>query len=152
MEKGSHMTEEQKKRVRAGIKNPSRHWLGKHRAQTTLEAMRPTMFKKNGEPWNKGTGTKGHGAEHFRRMRQAVLDLLGGKCAGCGIDDPRILQVDHLNGDGHHERKHFSPSVRQKMVLESFSRGEKRYQLLCANCNWIKRVENHETKKLKQNG
>ena len=29
-------------------------WKGKHRDENTLEAMKPTMFKKGQKPWNKG--------------------------------------------------------------------------------------------------
>lgn len=29
-------------------------------------------------------------------------------------------------------------------LIESFLKQENKYQLLCANCNWIKREENNE--------
>jgi len=73
---------------------------------------------------------------------------LGGKCAKCGFDDYRALQIDHINGDGYKERK--SKGVGQKYIgncntVKKVCKGElKNYQLLCANCNWIKRYENNE--------
>ena len=75
----------------------------------------------------------------------------GGQCAQCGYSDPRALQFDHVNGNGHYERKYdysaATPSRASteniaRRVLDRIRRGE--LQLLCANCNWIKRVERNE--------
>lgn len=72
------------------------------------------------------------------RHRAAVLELLGGECARCGITDARILAVDHRNGNGAAERRRGLVQVRfYKHILQDPSP----YQLLCHNCNWIKRIE-----------
>lgn len=83
------------------------------------------------------------------KLRNITLEALGGKCVRCGFNDPRALQIDHINGGGSKERKKIKPSASgfNKIVLKSFLAGENKYQLLCANCNWIKRVENKEHKK-----
>ena len=72
---------------------------------------------------------------------------MGGKCVRCGFSDPRALQIDHINGGGSKERKErgFNGNF-HRHVLKSFINKENKYQLLCANCNWIKRVENNESK------
>lgn len=76
-----------------------------------------------------------------RALRLRVLMLFGGKCQYCGFSDPRALQVDHKNGGGNQERKILKgTSSRYKQVLADPTR----YQLLCANCNWIKREEEQE--------
>ena len=76
-----------------------------------------------------------------RRQRQRVIAALGGKCAKCGFSDWRALQIDHINGGGSRERRHIgAPRIFSKIL-----RGETEgYQLLCANCNWIKRYEEKE--------
>jgi hypothetical protein len=77
-------------------------------------------------------------------IRKALAyDILGNKCARCGFDDIRALQIDHINGNGKAERKLYKggQTVLYRMVIES--NGEN-YQLLCANCNWIKRVSEDE--------
>lgn len=73
-----------------------------------------------------------------------VYDLLGSKCAQCGFDDIRALQVDHVNGNGGEERKIYKggQTVLYRMILDAWGEG---YQLLCANCNWIKRVSSGES-------
>jgi len=39
------------------------------------------------------------------RAKVNALTVLGGKCVVCGEDDPRLLTVNHINGDGHKERQ-----------------------------------------------
>ena len=77
------------------------------------------------------------------RLRLATIEKLGGKCIKCGFSDARALQVDHINGGGNQERvsgKLNSVNALYRDVCSS----EGKYQLLCANCNVIKRVENKE--------
>ena len=89
----------------------------------------------------------GYQREYKRRQRNAILEALGGKCSKCGFQDKRALQIDHINGDGARERKigEYKGGF-EKHVLQSFLRGDNVYQLLCANCNWIKRFEKNETR------
>ena len=94
-----------------------------------------------------------HTKEHIRCMRirereyrKNVLHLLGDKCKRCGITDVRVLQIDHINGDGYKERIENNWSGRTvhsyyRHILDVKGEG---YQLLCANCNWIKRDEQRE--------
>ena len=75
---------------------------------------------------------------------------MGSCCAKCGFNDHRALQIDHINGDGKEERIKYGGRSRNKWyeaVVESLRNCENRYQLLCANCNWIKRAENCESSK-----
>lgn len=83
--------------------------------------------------------------------RAAALEALGGKCVRCGFSDARALQFDHVNGDGFRDykkvngrrvRRHRSLGTVYKQIAENAEPG--RYQLLCANCNWIKRDEEGE--------
>jgi hypothetical protein len=74
------------------------------------------------------------------KLRTEALDVLGGKCVRCGFDDRRALQIDHVNGGGTAERKLLYPNALLRKVIANPSK----YQILCANCNWIKRSENKE--------
>ena len=88
------------------------------------------------------------GQKVFRdKVRAALLAALGNKCLHCGISDTRVLQIDHVNGGGRAERRRCSYPMLWKKMLDSVLAGEERYQLLCANCNWIKRVEKNEVPK-----
>lgn len=94
-----------------------------------------------------------------QKIRRKILRILGDKCVRCGFSDWRALQVDHVNGDGNKERsgKQFDREYRGyrshnnysllNAIQESLRNGENKYQLLCANCNWIKKYENNEVGK-----
>ena len=79
------------------------------------------------------------------KSRMEIFILLGEKCVLCGFSDKRALQIDHINGDGFSDKNRCrnSSSFRRR-VCDSIKKGENRYQILCANCNWIKRHENNE--------
>ena len=86
--------------------------------------------------------------DYVRRKRLEAIQLLGEKCSNpfClipgGCKDFRCLQIDHIHGHGNHDNR--KSSVYYNRVIESVKKGERKYQLLCANCNWIKRFENKE--------
>lgn len=78
--------------------------------------------------------------------RLRLIKVLGGCCVRCGFTDWRALQVDHVNNDGYEcikqgTKTHNSYAL-LKQVQEDLRLGTNKYQLLCANCNWIKRYEN----------
>ena len=77
----------------------------------------------------------------YKERREAVLDKLGRVCVRCGFSDIRALQVDHVDGGGVKHHIINRGSSFHKQVLEDTSGA---YQILCANCNWIKRSENKE--------
>ena len=75
------------------------------------------------------------------QLRRAALDALGGSCAYCGFDDMRALQIDHILGDGAQRRKTITSKRMYRNILAGHAKG---LQVLCANCNTIKRIENQE--------
>jgi len=75
------------------------------------------------------------------KIRQFVIDHLGGKCVKCGFSDTRALQIDHVSGGGKQELSTLKGGKYYKQVIKDQTG---KYQLLCANCNWIKRIENGE--------
>lgn len=77
----------------------------------------------------------------YRRSRLIVMAHLGGKCVSCGFADYRALQFDHVKEKG---LTHLRSQTWRKYHQEILDDTEGRFQLLCANCNWIKRYENEE--------
>jgi hypothetical protein len=89
--------------------------------------------------------------EKYLLVKEEIIRLLGGKCTNPynlfphpdWCNDKACLQIDHVNGDGYKERKLYPYKV-IRVILEKIQSGSKDYQLLCANCNWIKREKNKE--------
>ena len=74
-----------------------------------------------------------------RRNRADLIAALGGACERCGFDDPRALQVDHIKGGVRETR----PRSGKKWTSHVLAHPDE-FQLLCANCNTIKRIEERE--------
>lgn len=79
--------------------------------------------------------------KYYARLRTSVLLLLGGACEWCGHNIADSLQVDHVQDDGYLEARRTRTGPRWwRAVLQSVLAGEGKYQLLCANHNWMKRA------------
>lgn len=108
--------------------------------------------RDNPEKWAALKARRGPINGEWARRRRASLRLralaaLGDKCVRCAFTDDRALQIDHVGGGGIKELKayghrYYSPKGYLETVITEAESGK--YQLLCANCNWIKRSENHE--------
>lgn len=85
-------------------------------------------------------------AQKRREEKAVMFTQMGGKCVKCNFSDIRALQLDHVFGDGYKDRKHnylrYTPKAK-KELLEKHQAGI--LQILCANCNWIKKFNNNET-------
>jgi 5-methylcytosine-specific restriction endonuclease McrA len=78
--------------------------------------------------------------EYYVKRRKKVIAILGGKCVRCGIDDWRVLQINHLNGGGTKELKSNYP---EKMYIDIINGNRKTddLDLRCANCNILYEYE-----------
>jgi hypothetical protein len=88
--------------------------------------------------------------------RQIIMDYLGGKCSclgdncchtgECPIIDPRCLQLDHINSDGPADKLRLgSGSGLINYYFGHLEEAKSNLQILCANCNWVKRTVKEET-------
>jgi hypothetical protein len=79
--------------------------------------------------------------------RDELINVLEGYiCKKCGYKISKIpLQIDHIKGKGRRERRKNSDTSRyyKKYALEP-ERARRELQVLCANCNQIKKFENKE--------
>lgn len=80
-----------------------------------------------------------------KEARIAILDCLGHRCVRCGFEDDRALQIDHRRSNGAEDRRHGRKN-HYHLILAHIqeSPDQDEYQILCANCNWIKRHEMEE--------
>jgi hypothetical protein len=77
--------------------------------------------------------------ERYYALKARVYEVLGNVCNLCGFKDHRALQIDHVENNGYKERQAKLRTV--SFYIKIIKNGTDGYQLLCANCNWIKRAE-----------
>jgi len=109
---------------------------------------------KNRDHMKKYQRRRYHTREKFIRqvMRFRLMELLGGRfCKKCSFSDERALQFDHIHGDGYREerkgKKGYHDTISRSFYMKYLTNPElarRTLQVLCANCNWIKRAENRE--------
>lgn len=98
-----------------------------------------------------------HGKEKHRLQQQKYrdtlkMDVLGHysgqtmKCARCPYSDVRALTIDHMNGDGANHRKQLKNPSKMYQWLRSNGYPDG-FQVLCMNCQFIKKQENKENRK-----
>ena len=80
-----------------------------------------------------------------QRRKLVVLEKLGNRCVICGETDIRVLQIDHIAGDGAEDRR-INGNSRDSFYRRIMNDPEAhlKFQLLCANDNWRKRWDNGE--------
>jgi len=105
---------------------------------TSIFRSKYAVYEKNKENANKS----------YKHLREILLEILGKKCVRCGYNDIRILQIDHIRGGGLREIKEFGSSYSMlKFYVVNQDQISKNLQLLCPNCNWMKRMVNNENRK-----
>lgn len=78
-------------------------------------------------------------------LKNQIFDKLGHTCSRCNFADKRALCIDHINGGGFNELN--SGMSVFKYYNKVINDTNNTYQILCHNCNWIKRSENNEVRK-----
>lgn len=145
------------KKNRENIREQQRQWYLKNREniKARAKARYDRLKEENGPDYhnmlwrnayrNKPEQYRQQGKIRRARQRTALLEAAGGaRCVRCGFADARALQIDHISGGGCKERVARPQLVKSKYLREDVLANPGKYQVLCANCNWIKKDENKE--------
>lgn len=111
-------------------KNPEKAKIISRNGNATWRKRRPVEYRKSANAYND-------------RIRDVIFQFFGEQCVKCGFTDRRALQMDHINGRGRDDHR-MGLNQRYKLVVEQPDEAKAKFQILCANCNTIKRVEQHE--------
>ena len=80
----------------------------------------------------------------------ALYKLLGNKCVVCKESDPIYFQIDHVNNDSHIQWKNNGKKGSRKTTMKKYLTSPESYQLMCANCNHAKRMNDGKIYKPKK--
>ena len=77
---------------------------------------------------------------HYYAMQHESIMAYGGyKCNWCGIDEPLVLALDHVNNDGKEHREKIKSKGGAKLYKWLRDHGyPEGFQVLCMNCNHAK--------------
>ena len=122
------------------LKLKAKEYYEKNKEATKLKASR--YAQKN------VTRIKEYHKEYYQEIRLEVLAKVDPtmKCAMCGCDDTRFLEVNHIKGGGRKEQKEFkdedhASSQNIIMLIHKGKRGVEDLNLLCRICNSIDHLE-----------
>jgi hypothetical protein len=90
--------------------------------------------------------------DKYQKLKDEVFEAYGGyECVGCGNKDPECLQLDHINDDGAEHRK--TAGSGSRLMDDLKKKGfPPIVQVLCANCNWKKKVAFEEKQRQQKAG
>lgn len=112
------------------------HPMEKHHAH----GLCVNCYQKQHQPYVK------YNKKYRQRNKEKLFALFGARCNFCGFSDIRALQLDHIHRSkfprGHTFRS--GAALYAAILRGQFNLNE--FQLLCANCNWIKKIEEKEHK------
>lgn len=85
--------------------------------------------------------------KYYRKIKKVLFEGYDNKCSCCAESEPKFLSIDHVNNDGNIERGSrknpksgsYGINLYKKIIEQNFPT---RYQLLCMNCNFGKRMNN----------
>jgi len=80
------------------------------------------------------------GRKKYWERKVKIFQLLGDKCVKCGFSNKKALHIDHINGGGQQQKKSYGGARYLQYVLDH----PDEFQILCANCNQIKKYDNRE--------
>lgn len=86
----------------------------------------------------------GYRAKWYLKKKLEILSYYSKgvmKCVHCGFDDIRALSIDHIAGGGANHRRMTGNDIYGWLKRNGFPKG---YQVLCMNCQLIKRQVNRE--------
>lgn len=108
-----------------GLDDSNEQSAYRHKAQTHHAELRRTNYRKY----------------KILALKHYSHDTM--KCLWCGIDDIRVLDLDHINDDGAKHRDEINYNLIFWIKKNNFP---PMFQVLCRNCNWIKELNRREKK------
>ncbi|MDB5445675.1 MAG: hypothetical protein JWQ97_992 [Phenylobacterium sp.] len=115
----------------SGKANCNRQYCSKRCAKAAHASRVGDWYRQNPDAFRRHRESRiernpDHHREHGQKQRTAILELLGGKCAACGADNPHWLHVDYAPGTRGSRYRHPRHYAFVKAHRSDF-------RILCAN-------------------
>lgn len=110
-------------------KNHARNKELKRKSMQKRRAANPELFREQSR-------------ESKKKLRESLFKLYGHTCCVCGFNDKRALTLDHKLNNGSAERKELGERGVYYRARDNYLPSE--YQILCMNCQFIKRCEDQK--------
>jgi len=136
-----HRNSEKGRKAKAEYREKNKHTIAE-KAQIYYIQNKETIATKALERRNKLGKTLYNklGRQQSKNRLEKLQQAMGGVCKNCLEDDPIFLQIDHVNNDGWVCKNPITGRREGKLKLKTYLENPKKYQLLCANCNWAKHL------------
>ena len=82
---------------------------------------------------------KGYHGKHRLEVLAKIDPAM--KCANCGCDDTRLLEINHIKGGGKKEQKKAGVTRNLVLLIQTSKRGTEDLNLLCRACNALDHLE-----------
>ena len=111
----------------------------------SIETFAPRTDNKPHKQYFRGVCRECHNLrtrEHWKRIRETIFNHYGWKCECCGETIKEFLSLDHKDNDGYLDKNpNGSKKSGKELYLLVIKQGlPDKYQTLCMNCNWAKKV------------
>lgn len=84
---------------------------------------------------NKHFNSYAYGKKDFWDQKRKIVDQLGGKCKSCGVNDIRVLEINHIDRNKKKRPKNLNYTNNGR--LKEWKDNMNNIELLCANCHRI---------------
>lgn len=71
-------------------------------------------------------------------LKIEVFEKYGNKCSNCGESNIEYLTMDHIKNDGNEHRREIGLQIYPWLKRNSYPKDN--FQILCFNCNYVKRA------------
>lgn len=132
----NHRDKENARRRTDQQREKNRIYLRQYHQHLTAEQRQQRL--ENGKRYAQSERGKQRRAENRRQLRREFIEVYGGKCQCCGETTLEFLTIEHLQGGGRQERKTMSTEHLLRKLKRAGWEKDKRYGLLCFNCNQAK--------------
>ena len=134
---------EKKRMADKAYREKNKEQLRKQKHEYYLAHREATLQKSKKYAQENSASIKKYLKGYHRKNRFEVLAKIDPamKCANCGCDDTRLLEINHIKGGGKKEQNKKGVTQNLVLLIQTGKRGTEDLNLLCRPCNALDHLE-----------